>query len=568
MTARWICYLFLFVFISPALYGLPLPSKPLGSSKESSELLNLFPKSSKSFKLIYLKPESLFSSGQMSEEELTPLAQREKRYLWYHVEKEGQKGWIPADQVLIPLQFSQKVYSSFSLKLYGERVFVKGRAQCHHAPYTPLSLIKVEGYWAKVQVGKGPCRIYQALWVPVMSLRPVLQDLGKAYIHSPLPLYASPYALEAVSAIAPKGRFLKILRLEGSWYQLDYGGLRAWAPVLSVWSRFSFAQMVKVKAIEDENKAKGRVHTKANAQANTNTKAKAKAKVRENKQWYSLMSLSARGIQLWEKKRDFFTLPMDRVVSIKTSPYHFFLLPTQQNFKMYAEPHLQASFQEVKKGFHRLRRLAFYQEEWQGGEHPRQGLIWWKQTPHSPFLLQKKKTLTYEQLRKRGIFSSTFSPRRGSGVISSKGIFIYEKGRGKVWHRHPFFAKGNYPVAMDDEGSLYVGPYVSYDRGKTFVEYLNYKPLLQQLESMGLSRLDGLSISQIIPLPRNPNEKESGKKKGSPKFLAKTKGRVKAKAKANNKGGQELLLQLRVGKKIFYAFGQPQKGHFQWVHGK
>ena len=142
-----------------------------------------------------------------------------------------------------------------------------------------------------------------------------------------------------------------------------------------------------------------------------------------------------------------------------------------------------------------------------------------------PSSVQKGKVFTSLQLKRRGFFSRTFSKKRDIGVISSKGIFLYEKKRGETWRLHSFFENRNYPVAIDKKNNIYVGPYVSYDRGRTFMEYLNYKPLLKQWKAMGLSRLGNMYISQIIPLPKDGNQKN-----------------------------QDLLLQLQVGKKNFLCF--------------
>ena len=140
-------------------------------------------------------------------------------------------------------------------------------------------------------------------------LRPVHEDLGRAYTHSPLPLYASPKSLDSVLAIVPSSKFLKILQLRGAWYQLEYGGIEAWAPVLSVWSRLSFAELVRIK------------------------KWNKKTNKKEKREWYPLMSLSSRGIQLWKKEERFVTVPMHAVDAIRTSQKHVFVLTKNKNIQ-------------------------------------------------------------------------------------------------------------------------------------------------------------------------------------------------------------------------------------------
>ena len=155
--------IFLFVL---KIEALPLTPSSSPSSSPSPSSLSLSQSSSLS-KFIYLEPGNLFPSGQSPEKELASLVQREKRYLWYHVGIHPQKGWLPSEQVLVPLQFSRKVYNPFSLKLYEREGTGKIKVHCQQAPYTHLSLVKVEGYWARVQGVEDPCKKEKELWTPI-----------------------------------------------------------------------------------------------------------------------------------------------------------------------------------------------------------------------------------------------------------------------------------------------------------------------------------------------------------------------------------------------------------------
>lgn len=85
-------------------------------------------------------------------------------------------------------------------------------------------------------------------------------------------------------------------------------------------------------------------------------------------------------------------------------------------------------------------------------------------------------------------------------VISADGIY---RSEGAAWKKLGQFADKNYPLAVAPNGYLFVGPYLSKDRGATFQPFINWQNLLKTFHQ---DHLPQVSLHSIEVLDRHGRE--------------------------------------------------------------
>lgn len=117
-------------------------------------------------------------------------------------------------------------------------------------------------------------------------------------------------------------------------------------------------------------------------------------------------------------------------------------------------------------------------KEWIESNLPGHGRVFWKRDVdewRDPEEI-KPMILSTEGILKRSITSVGFHPKEAQfGLASAEGIFMTRDGF--IWEQLPFFERKNYPVAVSDEGHLFVGPYRSTDQGISFFPYLKWESI-------------------------------------------------------------------------------------------
>lgn len=142
--------------------------------------------------------------------------------------------------------------------------------------------------------------------------------------------------------------------------------------------------------------------------------------------------------------------------------------------------------------------------EWVESSLPGHGQVFWRraslnireETP-PPFSV-----LSTEGLLRRPVSSVAFHPKKESiGIASADGIFLSQDGF--VWQQINMFEKKNYPVAINEEGHIFVGPFKSVDSGVSFQPFLKWE-MISGLSSAASSYRHHpvLRLIRIEPLPK------------------------------------------------------------------
>lgn len=151
--------------------------------------------------------------------------------------------------------------------------------------------------------------------------------------------------------------------------------------------------------------------------------------------------------------------------------------------------------------------LAHRDGKWHQSLLKSHGLVWWKDSD----LMQLRRgprhdteTLSIDQLLRRDIYSISFHPNnKKMALASSKGIYFTEDGH--MWKKLSQFEDQNLPVFVHSDGSWFIGPYRSINKGESFSEFLQAQKIAQLLEAskkttpkyVKLVQLKSLSLEKI-----------------------------------------------------------------------
>lgn len=118
--------------------------------------------------------------------------------------------------------------------------------------------------------------------------------------------------------------------------------------------------------------------------------------------------------------------------------------------------------------------------EWIKSRLDGHGSIWWKRAREDNGKSALPNLSTEEILRKN-IFSMALEGKNKlKGLVSAKGVFRTLDG--DRWEKIELFGDKDFPVAIQPNGTWYVGPYKSSDQGKSFSPYLRLEQLASFLE--------------------------------------------------------------------------------------
>lgn len=107
--------------------------------------------------------------------------------------------------------------------------------------------------------------------------------------------------------------------------------------------------------------------------------------------------------------------------------------------------------------------------------------------------------ITTDQLFERKVFD--VASQNHFMWASASGIF--RSFDGNSWEKVVFFKNQDFPLAIAPSGKLYVGPYKSIDRGKTFQQYIRWDLVFDALKEGGISAVSHLGIKDIEFLENN-----------------------------------------------------------------
>lgn len=130
----------------------------------------------------------------------------------------------------------------------------------------------------------------------------------------------------------------------------------------------------------------------------------------------------------------------------------------------------------------RVRLQSEASQQWMISQLQGHGKVYWHR-PKNPSV-QQKEILTREQLLNRNIFSYAMSEKNKDLVmVSADGIYLSEDG-GSQFKKLSFFNNQNFHVSISAYDELFVGPYISNNKGKDFKPWLKIEELLKASKSI------------------------------------------------------------------------------------
>lgn len=132
------------------------------------------------------------------------------------------------------------------------------------------------------------------------------------------------------------------------------------------------------------------------------------------------------------------------------------------------------------------------------------GEVWWKKRN---LVLEKpeassQNTISTDTLMKQEIYSIAFENKNSiRGLVSSEGVYRTEDGM--TWTMLPQFGKKNYPISIHPNGTWFIGPYKSNDRGKSFAPFIRWDNIAQAIESAYHRNPKILRLIKIEPMPNS-----------------------------------------------------------------
>lgn len=113
-----------------------------------------------------------------------------------------------------------------------------------------------------------------------------------------------------------------------------------------------------------------------------------------------------------------------------------------------------------------------------------------------------KITIESRDLFARGLYDMARSPKVDHLFFASaQGIFRSQDGQ--TWTQLPLFGSHNHALAISANGTVFVGPFVSGDHGKTFQKFIRWEGLLAKIRKTKGWTPRSLKIEKIKPLNLN-----------------------------------------------------------------
>lgn len=270
-------------------------------------------------------------------------------------------------------------------------------------------------------------------WLTLTEVTPSPSDLGIAMNLVPTPLRKSADWKSDASIQIPSLTRLKIVDIQDSWIQVEVISeplLKGFVDLNNVVLKSDFAQF-----------------------AMTSDKKWQAVRYREGKK----LTLKD-GQQISVKNLIGLVTQPDLAISTTTSDQHRLFM--RQNLKI----------------------LKTEAEIWAESNLKGHGTVFWKKQQTAAPSQSHSSSLNNDQILKMEISSVTFHPKAAHlGVVSAQGVYLTKDGT--TWDKISLFGNQSHPVHFDDSGVLFVGPYRSYDYGKTFQPAFRWENLTSILES-------------------------------------------------------------------------------------
>jgi len=118
--------------------------------------------------------------------------------------------------------------------------------------------------------------------------------------------------------------------------------------------------------------------------------------------------------------------------------------------------------------------------QWVKSKTPEHGHVWWLFNQHPTQLQVAKSTLETKELFDRGLYDMAAHPQMPLiKFASAQGVFLTTDD--KNWQIISEFGHQNFPVAIANNGDIYVGHYRSQNQGESFQPYLRWDKIISKI---------------------------------------------------------------------------------------
>lgn len=390
---------------------------------------------------------SLFPSGQASRTSLESKLFRTETELSYRSAWDHKEYILQGNQIIRDIQVARFVETKSTTPLYSlnrsDSPAIKSLTT-----KTSLEIIAVEDFWARVKEKKGSAQG----WVPLHTLQSCHDDLGVFTNLIDTYLRAGPSSNASVITTLPRLRRLIPLEIGKDFLKVQYENHIGFVDITHFISRADFANLA--------------YHPQKNW---------VRVLYRNNDR---LITSQAQAI------------PLKEVLGYVADGHRGIV----KNSSGAYSPPLRARVEILKPEAH----------VWGISQLEGHGEVWWKR---KNLLVEESKPVTSNQiltdtLMKREIYSIAFESKNSlRGLVSSNGIYRTEDGI--TWTQIPQFGKSNYPVSIHPNGTWFVGPYKSINKGQSFLPFIRWDNIAQAIESAYHRNPKILKLTQIEALPNS-----------------------------------------------------------------
>lgn len=394
----------------------------------------------------YRSKNSLFPSGQASRTKLDDKLLRTETEIAYHTSWDKKKYLLESDRLIRDIQVAKYVDTKASTPLYSlnrsDAPLVK-----QLKAGTSLEIIEVDDFWVRVKEKHSTTNG----WVPQHVLQSRHDDAGLFSNIIDTYLRKSPNSNSPILTTLPRLRRIVPLEISKSFLKVRYEGLIGYADITHFVSRADFATLA--------------YHPKKN--------------------WMTV--LYRNNDTLISQKGQ--TAPLSEVLGYVTSPQRGIIVRAEDSYG----PPLRARVEIIKPEAN----------IWGISQLEDHGQVWWKK---KNLLLSETSfstsTVSTDSLLKRDVYAIAFEGKNSvRGLVSSEGIYRTEDGL--TWTLIPQFGKQNYPVSIHPNGTWFVGPYKSMNKGKSFEPFIRWDNIAKAIESAYQSNPKIMKLTRIEALPNS-----------------------------------------------------------------
>lgn len=374
--------------------------------------------------LFYKTPDSLFPSGQLSEEELWTKRIRSETTSSFQVQWDRKVFQYKQEELLKEIQVADQAIVRTGLILFQDSNF-KQKNNTSVSNQEVVKILSLGPSWALVEKYKGNGKGY----LPLDLLESFSEDIGVGFTITSLFLKEQRKEESKLITTIPQKERVKIISWDNEKLFIQYQNFKGYVNSELVFMKADFATQA--------------LHQKDG--------------------WLSISY--RKGTQLVDANKKEY--PISDFKAYITNKYLAFSLINKIN-----GPKIRS----------RLEIKNLSGEYWHVSLLPEHGEVWWKKTMPHLERTNKEQILKTDELIKRKIYSMAFYPEtKLKGLISAEGVF--KTIDGDHWKKIDFFKNENWPVTISKNKIWIVGNYKSLNEGESFEPYIRWDTLSQMVES-------------------------------------------------------------------------------------